>query len=57
MQAFFARLLERRDFQAVREEKGRLRSFLLVSLKAAPRGGDKARRRPKTDFAGGIARE
>jgi RNA polymerase sigma-70 factor (ECF subfamily) len=32
-QALFARLLERRDFQAVREEKGRLRSFLLVSLK------------------------
>src|SRR6266478_7024108 len=32
-QAFFARLLERRDFDAVRREKGRLRSYLLVSLK------------------------
>jgi len=32
-QAFFARLLERRDFDAVRKEKGRLRSYLLVSLK------------------------
>src|SRR4051794_23130838 len=29
-QAFFARLLERRDFDAVRREKGRLRSYLLV---------------------------
>lgn len=32
-QSFFARLLERRDFNAVRQEKGRLRSYLLVSLK------------------------
>jgi DNA-directed RNA polymerase specialized sigma24 family protein len=32
-QAFFAQLLERRDFDAVRREKGRLRSYLLVSLK------------------------
>jgi RNA polymerase sigma factor (sigma-70 family) len=32
-QGFFAQLLERRDFQAVRQEKGRLRSFLLASLK------------------------
>jgi RNA polymerase sigma-70 factor (ECF subfamily) len=32
-QSFFARLLERRDFDAVRREKGRLRSYLLVSLK------------------------
>jgi RNA polymerase sigma factor (sigma-70 family) len=32
-QSFFARLLERRDFDAVRQEKGRLRSYLLVSLK------------------------
>jgi RNA polymerase sigma-70 factor (ECF subfamily) len=32
-QGFFARLLERRDFDAVRQEKGRLRSYLLVSLK------------------------
>jgi RNA polymerase sigma factor (sigma-70 family) len=32
-QGFFARLLERRDFDAVRKEKGRLRSYLLTSLK------------------------
>jgi RNA polymerase sigma factor (sigma-70 family) len=32
-QGFFARWLERRDFDAVRREKGRLRSYLLVSLK------------------------
>jgi RNA polymerase sigma factor (sigma-70 family) len=32
-QDFFARLLERRDFEAVRREKGRLRSYLLVALK------------------------
>jgi len=32
-QGFFARLLERRDFDAVRREKGRLRSYLLTSLK------------------------
>jgi len=32
-QAFFALLLERRDLEAVRQEKGRLRSYLLVSLK------------------------
>ncbi len=32
-QEFFARWLERRDFDAVRREKGRLRSYLLVSLK------------------------
>jgi RNA polymerase sigma factor (sigma-70 family) len=32
-QAFFARLLERRDLDAVRREKGRLRSYLLASLK------------------------
>lgn len=32
-QGFFARWLERRDFDAVRQEKGRLRSYLLVSLK------------------------
>ena len=32
-QAFFARLLERRDFDAVRREKGRLRSYLLSALK------------------------
>ena len=32
-QSFFARLLARRDFDAVRKEKGRLRSYLLVSLK------------------------
>ncbi len=32
-QAFFARLLERRDFEAVRRERGRLRSYLLASIK------------------------
>jgi RNA polymerase sigma factor (sigma-70 family) len=32
-QGFFALLLERRDLDAVRKEKGRLRSYLLVSLK------------------------
>src|ERR1051326_4849588 len=32
-QSFFGRLLERRDFETVRREKGRLRSFLLVSMK------------------------
>ncbi len=32
-QGFFALLLERRDFAVVRREKGRLRSYLLISLK------------------------
>jgi RNA polymerase sigma factor (sigma-70 family) len=32
-QAFFALLLERRDLDVVRKEKGRLRSYLLASLK------------------------
>jgi RNA polymerase sigma-70 factor (ECF subfamily) len=32
-QGFFALLLERRDFDAVHKEKGRLRSYLLTSLK------------------------
>src|SRR4029453_877514 len=32
-QGFFALLLERRDLDAVRKEKGRLRSYLLTSLK------------------------
>jgi RNA polymerase sigma factor (sigma-70 family) len=32
-QGFFALLLERRDLDVVRQEKGRLRSYLLVSLK------------------------
>jgi RNA polymerase sigma-70 factor (ECF subfamily) len=32
-QEFFAMLLERRNFDAVRKEKGRLRSYLLTSLK------------------------
>jgi RNA polymerase sigma-70 factor (ECF subfamily) len=32
-QGFFALLLDRKDFQSVRQEKGRLRSFLLASLK------------------------
>jgi RNA polymerase sigma factor (sigma-70 family) len=33
IQDFFARLLERRDLETIRREKGRFRSFLLVSLK------------------------
>ena len=32
-QGFFALLLERRDFDVVRQEKGRLRSYLLTSLR------------------------
>jgi DNA-directed RNA polymerase specialized sigma24 family protein len=32
-QGFFAQILERKDFQSVRQEKGRLRSFLLASVK------------------------
>jgi DNA-directed RNA polymerase specialized sigma24 family protein len=32
-QGFFALILERKDFKSVRQEKGRLRSFLLASLK------------------------
>src|SRR6266568_3647384 len=32
-QSFFALLLERRSFDAVRQKKGRLRSYLLTSLK------------------------
>ena len=32
-QGFFARLLERRELETVRQEKGRLRSYLLASLK------------------------
>ena len=32
-QGFFVLLLERRDFSAVRKEKGRLRSYLLAALK------------------------
>jgi RNA polymerase sigma-70 factor (ECF subfamily) len=45
-QGFFALILERKDFQSVRQEKGRLRSFLLASLKhfmaAIKRGGGRA---------------
>src|SRR6266511_4365730 len=32
-QAFFVRLLERRDLETVRQERGRLRSYLLASIK------------------------
>src|SRR5213592_2334118 len=32
-QGFFELLLQRRDFDAVRKEKGRLRSYLLTALK------------------------
>ena len=44
-QGFFAMLLERRDLDAVRREKGRLRSYLLTSLKNFL---GKARRRAMT---------
>src|SRR5438046_3050680 len=33
-QGFFAQLLERRKFSAIRKEKGRLRSFLLGAMKS-----------------------
>src|SRR6266702_545775 len=33
IQGFFARLLQRRDLETVQRERGRLRSYLLVSLK------------------------
>src|SRR5947207_8466423 len=32
-QAFFARLLERKDLETVRQERGRLRSYLLASVR------------------------
>jgi hypothetical protein len=41
-QGFFALLLERRDLDVVRREKGRLRSYLLVSLKIFWRKRDDA---------------
>src|SRR6266446_10530546 len=47
-QGFFALFLERRDLEAVRREKGRLRSYLLVSLKnflAKARRRDTAQKR------------
>jgi RNA polymerase sigma factor (sigma-70 family) len=44
-QGFFAMLLERRDLDAVRREKGRLRSYLLTALKNYV---GKARRRTMT---------
>jgi RNA polymerase sigma factor (sigma-70 family) len=49
-QGFFAMLLERRDLDAVRREKGRLRSFFLASLKNFLA---KADRRAKTIKRGG----
>jgi RNA polymerase sigma factor (sigma-70 family) len=53
VQGFFARILERRDLQAVRKERGRFRSYLLAAMKnflvndwkhaaAAKRGGGHA---------------
>src|SRR5437763_9871396 len=52
-QGFFALLLERRDLDVVRREKGRLRSYLLVSLKNFLA---KARRRELTTKRGeGLA--
>src|SRR5216683_450729 len=47
-QGFFAMLLERKDLDSVRREKGRLRSYLLVSLKnflGKARRGDMALKR------------
>ena len=50
-QGFFAQLLERRNFSAVRKEKGRLRSFLLGATeifsgrRATAGDGDQARER------------
>jgi RNA polymerase sigma factor (sigma-70 family) len=49
-QDFFVMLLERRDLNAVRREKGRLRSFFLASLKNFL---SKANRRAKTIKRGG----
>jgi RNA polymerase sigma factor (sigma-70 family) len=49
-QGFFALLLERRDLDVVRQEKGRLRSYLLVALKNFLA---KARRRELTMKRGG----
>lgn len=64
-QAFFARLLEKNDLQDVGRERGKFRSFLLVSLKhflsnqrdyrqAAKRGG--GRQPLSLDFAGAEQR-
>lgn len=50
-QGFFAMLLERRDLNAVRREKGRLRSFFLASLKNFLA---KAHRRAKAIKRGGA---
>ena len=47
-QGFFALLLERRDFAAVRQEKGRLRSYLLISLKHFLTEHARARHGPET---------
>lgn len=49
-QGFFALLLERRDLDAVRREKGRLRSYLLAALKNFLH---KAHRRSMTQRRGG----
>ena len=60
-QGFFAQLLERRKFSALRKEKGRLRSFLLGALKyfdrrAASRDGNQTWERTAAHPARGIAR-
>jgi DNA-directed RNA polymerase specialized sigma24 family protein len=61
-QAFFARLLERKDLETVRQERGRLRSYLLASLKnflskARHRELNRQTRgRSAFGFAGGFAR-
>jgi RNA polymerase sigma-70 factor (ECF subfamily) len=64
VQGFFARVLARRDLQAVRKERGRFRSYLLAALKnflvnewkhtaAAKRGGGHTPI-PLDDFASGA---
>src|SRR6266513_4353004 len=62
-QGFFQLLLTRRDLDSVRKEKGRLRSYLLVSFKHFL-GGERRREmaikrglRTVVDFAGRVARD
>ena len=61
-QGFFALLLERRDLETVRKEKGRLRSYLLTSLKQLlsnerkPCHGNQNGRRPAVNLTGSVSR-
>ena len=50
-QGFFALLLERRDLRSVREEKGRLRSYLLTAVKHFL--ADEHRRAPRSSVEKG----